>query len=222
MTADDNRLSWVYGDSALVARLNTLWPGWEHSDSDSGLVPQLDQTPEWDWDAWSTEDKQAYLNQLLNGWFPPEGDGSQERTDRLAWVYEDAALTDRLNTNWPGWAEANGLAATLDTTVEWNGWDVWEAQDKRDYLAVTLDSWYPPADGAEPPAVALASAHTELVAEPAAEPVVATSPADLEAGLAEALARVRETVPGAADLSTDELGNLLSEVLHEQLAVRQG
>jgi hypothetical protein len=203
----DDRLSWIHDDQTLTARLNEVWPGWD--DPNNGLASQLDSTPGWDgWDTWSADDKVTYLGQLLDEWYPAEV--AEEQVDRLAWVGDDPALVQRLGQVWPGWAEADGLVATLDQTAEWNGWDAWEPQAKRDYLAVTLDAWYPPAsEDAEPTAAEPAAV------EPAAAP---PAPTGLEANLTAVVARVLDSVPGASELSEAELNQILTDVLAKQTA----
>lgn len=215
---DDDRLSWIRDDTTLTTRLNTLWPGWEQSD-DNGLGAALDQVPDWSgWPNWSIEDKRSRLTAQLDEWYPPEPAPTEQyqaeqyvaeqppaELDPIGWVRDDRQLVTRLDGTWQGWEQPgdSGLIATLDRTAEWNGWRDWDLATRRGYLVATLDAWYPAV---------------------AAQPAEAEAP-DLSAigdGLADILSRAKETVPGAAELSDDELGQLLAEVLAEEIATMKG
>lgn len=182
-----DRIAWVRDDPALVQRLNGVWPAWE-----AELTATLDGTAEWNgWDAWDTATKRDYLSRTLDAWYPQAATAAP--ADRIAWIRDDATLVQRLNSVWPGWE--NGLVATLDQTPEWNGWDAWDTPTKRDYLARTLDAWYPPAAAPEP-----SQAGTELVS-------------GVTALLNEAVA----AVPAADDLSPEQLQQVLAEILAEEI-----
>jgi hypothetical protein len=182
-----DRIAWVRDDSALVQRLNSVWPAWE-----TGLTATLDQTAEWSgWDAWDTPTKRDYLGRTLDAWYPPAA--TTPPADRIAWVREDSTLVQRLNSVWPGWE--TGLVVTLDQTAEWNGWDAWETVTKRDYLARTLDAWYPPA----------------------ATPEHQQAGSELVTGVTALLNEAVAAVPAAGDLSPEQLQQVLAEILAEEL-----
>lgn len=199
--AEVDRVAWVREDGELVDRLTANWPSWD-SPGGGGLAPFLDEQPDWaGWDTWESGPRREYLARALDAWYPPADAEPATETDPFAWVRADTALVARLDEVWPAWAQPDdsGLLAVLSGTPEWTGWEAWNAEQQRSYLSRTLVVWYP-ADTAPPePMAATDKAHTELAA-----------------ALNEALA----TIPGAADLSPDEIRRILTEVLTEELAAQ--
>jgi hypothetical protein len=200
----EDRLAWVRDDAELVDRLAGCWPSWNSQDAD-GLAAVLDGQPDWaGWDAWEPGARRDYLMRALDAWYPPAEPETQAADEPLAWVHADPALVTRLDEVWTGWArpDESGLLAVLDRTPEWSGWPEWDADQQRGYLKQTLDVWYPAEE--TPPA-----------AEPPADEKATDGP---QATLAAAVAEARATVPGAADLSDEEIRRLLTEVLNEEIA----
>ena len=220
----EDRLSWVYEDPALASRLDAAWPSWDEA-GDSGMAAVLDQTPDWTgWDGWSADEKRSRLAETLNQWYPPGVADAGPETDRIAWVREDPELTGRLNASWPGWDDSgtSGLAAVLDQTPDWVGWDQWDPHARRDYLIRTLDAWYPPAPADQPAPSADHGADHGASREAAAPSSAEPAAPQLSAGLAGILAQARDAVPGAAGLSADEISQVLAEVLAEEMAAIRG
>jgi hypothetical protein len=222
----EQRISWIRDDVALAGRLDSLWPEWD-SVGENGLAETLDRESDWSgWEAWSSDQKRSRLGQTLDAWYPAEpaepagqvqsaAGGQRLPVDRVGWIRGDQALVARLGAVWPGWDDpgAGGLVATLDQIPEWGGWDTWSEADRRSYLVQTLDAWYPAEPAAEEPSPA-APAVEPLLEEPAAQ--------ELSEGIAAVLAEALEAIPEAAGLSPEEISDLLTKVISDELDALSG
>src|SRR5262249_36609200 len=83
----------------------------------------------------------------------------------------------------------------------------WSADDKRAFLAQTLDTWYPPeqAEAAQAPADATAAPAADIAAQPEVAQAIDSLVGD-----------VLSSVPAAAQLPPDELAALLGRILAEE------
>jgi len=213
----EDKLTWVREDAALVERLDAVWSGWDDPGAD-GLVATLDQQEDWSgWGTWADEDKRSYLQETLDAWYPPEGgEGAEDSedaqagvADRIGWVHEDTALVARLDAVWAGWDDPgeDGLEATLDQQEDWSGWETWSGDDKRSYLAQTLDRWYPPAPGEQ-----AAVENTSTVEQtPDAEATLREAVTEAQT----ALSMIIADNPELADLSEEARQQALAEALEE-------
>jgi hypothetical protein len=70
--APANRVAWVAGDQALVARLNAVWAGWDNP-GPNGLAAYLDTNQDWpNWETWTDDQKRSQLATSLKAWYGAE------------------------------------------------------------------------------------------------------------------------------------------------------
>ena len=218
MGYDVGELAWVYEDHELAGRLDGSWPSWHAPD---GLLAMLDQSADWNgWRGWDDDQKRAALRSLLDAWYPASDDETVDEDafdedvdeesfdedaldgavgtpgDRVAFARRDPRIVERLTGNWPNWTSE--LAGTLDAAQGWDGWDGWPDETKLGYLSQLLDHWFPPQQSAT------------------AEHAAPDRPVDQQ--LAAIFAEAKASIPDAAELSEEQLAEILTELLNEEIA----